>query len=44
MAYLFSVQLDLAPTASAKGLEKRMSLTMDKLRRVIYSGCDDHLG
>jgi len=36
--YLFSVQLGLTPSASAKEPEKSFTLTMDKRRRVIYIG------
>ena len=36
--YLFSVQLGLTPSASAKEPEKSIPLTMDKQRRVIYIG------
>ena len=36
--YLFSVQLGLTPSASAKEPEKSIPLTMDKRRRVIYIG------
>ncbi len=36
--YLFSVQLGPAPSASAKEPEKSIRLTLDKRRRVNYSG------
>jgi len=36
--YLFSVQFGPAPSASVKEPEKSIRLTVDKRRRVIYSG------